>query len=76
LAIARLGDKWGWTPVLEELDSEDEEGHGIGGKAQVGGLKPPAVKVKKAELAKQVKKLEAKIVKLKELKKIEKCKRW
>jgi hypothetical protein len=48
LAIARLGDKWGWTPVLEELDSEDEEGHGIGGKAQVGGLKPPAVKVKKS----------------------------
>ena len=69
MEIASLGDKWGWTPVLEELDSEDEEGHGSGGKAQVGGLKPPAVKVKKAELVKQVKKLEAKIVKLKELKK-------
>ena len=38
------------------------------GKAQVGGLKPPAVKVKKAELVKLVKKLEAKITKLKELK--------
>ena len=54
---------------MEEYDSEEEEGPVMEGKAQVGGLKPPAVKVKKADLAKLVKKLEAKIVKLKGLKK-------
>ena len=40
---------------MEEYDSEEEEGPVMEGKAQVGGLKPPAVKVKKAELVKAAK---------------------
>jgi len=68
--IASFGDKWDWTPVIEDLGSDDEEVHGMGGKPQVGrgGIKPPAERVIKAQLVKQVKKLEAKVLKLKELK--------
>lgn len=69
MEIKSLGDKWGWVPIIEEHDSEEEEGPVMEGKAQVGGLKPPAVKVKKAELVKLVKKLETKITKLKGLNK-------
>ena len=76
LAIASLGDKWGWVPFLEEHDSEEEGGPVMEGKVQVGGIKAPATRLKRRDLVQKLSKLEAKIAKLKELKKIEKCKRW
>ena len=44
----------------------------MGGNAPAGGIKAPAIKVKRSDLIKTVKKLEAKLVKMKELKKSKK----
>ena len=75
MEIRSLSDKWGWVPVTEEQDSEEEEGPVMGGNAPAGGIKAPAIKVKKSDLIKTVKKLEAKLVKMKELKKLKNVKK-
>ena len=75
MEIRSLSDKWGWVPVTEEQDSEEEEGPVMGGNAPAGGIKAPAIKVKRSDLIKTVKKLEAKLVKMKELKKLKNVKK-
>ena len=57
-----------------EHDSEEEEGPVMEGKVQVGGIKAPATRLKRRDLVQKLSKLEAKITKLKELKKIENVK--
>jgi len=52
-----------------EHDSEEEEGPVMEGKVQVGGIKVPATRLKRRDLVQKLSKLEAKIAKLKELKK-------
>ena len=60
-----------------EHDSEEEEGPVMRGNGPAGGIKAPAIKVKKSDLIKTVKKLDSSEARKDErTQKIEKCKKW